>query len=190
MIKSLFLFCTKPWLYLSEIPPIILLILAISHNDASDAVGGLIPLILLMIFFIGFFFVFLFRAVIIRTDEIRKIGVFTDRDKVTVKKDMTLVLTLLRRGRIRIELFGTNDSTPVYPWLANSPTHELCMFRAKVNGKKRTAKKILLYYSVDSDYLDKIFSENDFECELPDVKINASNSEDGRKIEIRFLKTI
>ena len=190
MIKSLFLFCTKPWLYLSEIPPIIILILAITYNGVSDAVGGLIPLILLMIFFIGFFFVFLFRAVIIKPDEIRKIGVFTDRDKVTVKKDMTLVLTLLRRGRIRIELFDTNDSTPVYPWLANSPTHELCTFRARVNGKKRTAKKILLYYSVGAEHFDAIFSESPFECELSDVKISAENTENGRNIKIRFLKTI
>lgn len=189
-MKSLFLFCTKPWLYLSEIPPITLLVLAIAYNDVSDAVGALIPLILLMIFFIVFFFVFLFRAVIIKPDEIRKIGAFTDRDKVIVKKDMTLVLTLLRRGRIRIELFGTNDSTPVYPWLANSPTHELCTFRARVNGKKRVAKKILSYYSVETEHFDEIFSANDFERELSDVKISASTSEDGRKIGIRFLKTI
>jgi hypothetical protein len=190
MIKSLFLFCTKPWFYLSEIPPIILLVLAIMYNDDSEELVGLVPLILLMIFFIVFFFLFLFRAVIIKSDEIRKIGVFTDKDKVIIKKDMTLSLTLLKHRRIKIELFGTNDSTPVYPWLLNSPTHELCMFRSNVVGAKGTVKKILRYFSLEEMLFEELFGNTPFKKELSDLSLSTEDTDDGRKINIKFLKTI
>ena len=44
-MKKTFLFCTKPLFFLTEIPPVFLLIIAILQNSQADGILKLYPLI-------------------------------------------------------------------------------------------------------------------------------------------------
>lgn len=190
MTMSLFLFSTKTWMFLSEIPPVSLFVLCIIYNKHSSLAGGLIPLMILMAALSVFFFIFLFRAVKLTPYEIRHIGRFTPRDRVSLEKDMTLTLTLKKHGHIKIEVYGDSGSAPVYPWLKNSPTHEIRLFNAKIVGRSGKAKKILSFLGAPPSTYSALLGNEEVEFETMTLALSASSTDDGRRINIRFLETL
>ena len=190
MTKGLFLFRTNPLLYLSEIPPIFLLIVAIMHNGASKAVLKLFPLIFLMIAVIIFIFIFLFRGVYLRYDEIKDVGRFTNRDKVIIKKDQTLVIKKEKHGRLKLELYGDHGLPPIYSWTKNEKREDIRLYRGAARGGGGTIKKILKYFGVSESDCEAILKSDEFEGEYQSVNISSLVCDGVKTVKIKFTETI
>ena len=190
MKKGLFLFKTNPLLYLAEIPAIALLCIAIAYNGTVDVVFRLYPLIIAMIAAIIFIFVFLFRAVYLRYDEIKDIGPFTNRDKVIIKKDNTLVLKKEKRSRVKIELFGDHGLEPIYSWTKHGAREDIRLFRGAAIGGISTIKKILLYLGVEKSDFDSILHSESFTKEYESLLLTSETANGELKISVKFTETI
>ena len=88
-MKSIILNCTRPWLFLTEVPPAILLLVSIAYNGYADGLLKLYPLMAAMIASMVFIFLYFFRLIIIKSDEVRQIGKFSSQEKAILKKDKT-----------------------------------------------------------------------------------------------------
>ena len=64
-MKGIAFFSSRLWVYLTELPVILLLVVAVRNNDAADNVGKLYPLIILLGAVIVFIAIYFFRGVII-----------------------------------------------------------------------------------------------------------------------------
>ena len=96
-MRGIFLFCTKLWIYLSELPLIILFMVAVRQNKNIDTPVRLYPLMIALVIGMVLIFLYYFRIVKINFEEIRMIGLFSGRDKALIKKDRTLTFTLWPR---------------------------------------------------------------------------------------------
>ena len=137
-------------LFWVEAPPIILLIPTVIFNDSVKTLMKLYPLMIALSLLIVFFAFYLFRAVSISTKEIKCIGPFSPRETAKIKTGRTLVITVVKRRRLKLELFGKNDDGEgSYVWLKNEEPYEINLFRASINGGVKTAKKITRYFKDD-----------------------------------------
>ena len=149
-MKKLFYFSTRPSTFLVEVPPALLLVPTIIYNSSVNTPMRLYPLIFALSALIIFFAIYFFRAVSISYEEIKCIGNFSSKEKAVIKEERALLITLLKRNRIRIELFGKNDDGDMtYAWLKNDTPAEINLFRAKINGGMKRAGKILRYFDAD-----------------------------------------
>lgn len=190
-MKSIYLFSTKLWVYLTELPLIILLLLAISYNDSVKGLVKLYPLQILLVLGMIFILIYFFRIVRINAEEIRCIGWFSSRDSIIVKKDRRLKITLMKRGMIMLELFGIGES-PELDWVdpEEYKNSEINLFRTKAVGSRRTLEKILSYFSIEKSDFDKILSEKDFSKEYEYISLSSVDTENGRAVSLKFKETI
>ena len=94
-----------------------------------------------------FFAVYLFRAVLISKKEIKSIGAFSSKEMAKIEPGRTLVITVPKKRRLKIELFGmNNDAESSYSWLKNDEPSEINLFRATIGGGIKTAEKIVRYF--------------------------------------------
>jgi len=190
-MKSTFLLSTRFRFFLLEIPPILLLIPTIIYNNIVKSVMHLYPLMVMLCILIIFIPVYFFRGIIINNDEIRCIGPFSSKDKATIKKERTLVITVLKRGRLLIELFGKNDDgESTYSWLKSEKPVEINLFRAKSNGRARTIRKILRYFETDENDIHKLLTSDGFKTEYDKISFGSEISEKTKTIKIYFKETI
>ena len=197
-MKSVILFATKLRTLWVFIPPVLLLIPSIIYNDDTDAKLfsmmnanlKLYPLIIILIAVILFMLVYFFRLVRINVEEIRCIGPFSSRSRVELKKERSLVLTLLKHGRIRIEVFGICADNDTYFWLKEEDFTEINLFRAKANGKARTVKKILNFFGVDEDKAVKSLTECGQIEDTKDFTLSSDILDGRRAIRLYFKETI
>ena len=163
-MKKLLFISTKPMVFWVIVPPIILLIPTIVFNDSVKTLMKLYPLMIALSALIVFFAFYLFRAVCIYKKEIKCIGPFTSKELAKIKQERTLVITVMRKRRLKLELFGKNDDGEgLYEWLKNEDPSEINLFRANINGGVRTAEKITRYFekektSIDVDETDGVKS--------------------------------
>ena len=188
-MKNIFLFCTKPWIYLLELPPMIMLFIALALNDKSTDLLKYYPLISVLALFIIFFAVYFFRVISISFDEIRYHGLFSSKDQAFIKEKRTLVLSLYPRRTLRLELFGDAAEEPAFEWMsAEDVMHrEVCLFRGRAIGSKASAKKIVEYFVADTadGCLDDGYL---FEDDCITVKTETKN--EIKQIRIKFKITI
>ena len=190
-MKKLFFLSTKLRLFWVEIPPILTLIPAIIYNGSVNTLIKLYPLIVALSVLILFFALYLFKGVLISNEEIRSISLFSSRDKAVIKEDRALVITLLKKGRIRLELFGKNDDGEAsYAWLRNDTPAEINLFRAKINGSEKRAKKILRFFRTDKDKINEIIENENTEFSSDDISVSSRSVDGLREIRIYFKKTI
>ena len=146
-MKKLFFLITKPYAFWVMLPPIIFLIPAVYFNESVKTMMKLYPLIIALSLLTVFFAFYLFRAVLISSKGIKCIGTFSSKEKAEIKPERTLVITVLKRKRLKLEIFGKNDDTDSgYAWLKNEEPTEINLFRATVNGVVKSAKKIIRYF--------------------------------------------
>jgi hypothetical protein len=132
------------------LPPIILLIPTVIFNDSVKTLMHLYPLMIALAALIVFFAFYLFRAVSISKKEIKCIGPFSSKELVKIKEGRTLLITIQKKRRLKLELFGSNDDGEgSYEWLKNEEPTEINLFRATVNGGVKTAEKIIGYFKND-----------------------------------------
>ncbi len=190
-MKSIYLFCTKPWVYLTELPVLILLAVSIAFNGKSEEKLKFYPLIILLIFSAIFIFIYFFKMISITTDEIKYIGLFSSKDSAFIKEKKTLEISLHRFGNIRLLLFGDAAEAPAFEWMkAEDVAHrEICLFRGRALGGKYFAKKILNYFALDKEALEG-FDKEGFFYEDERITIKTSKKNEVLCFQIHFKITI
>jgi len=203
-MKNIVLFSTRARMYLTEIPQIILLLIAVRFNDKVDSFLKLYPLIILMCGCIIFTAVYFYRAVTISFEEIRCVGIFSSHDKAIINKDKTLVITLLPKKKLKLELFGDGGDSPTFEWLRSDGPTKINLFREKAYGTKKDVKKLLSYFEIEENDFDKILNgerpENStltpnelykfFEGDYEFVSVSSFAATESTEIHILFKETV
>ena len=185
-MKNIYLFCSKIWVYLTEIPVIVLLWVTLSYNNESEDLFKFYPLIVFLCVAIIFIFVYFFRLISLSYDEVKFHGLFSSKDSAFISEGKTLTVELSRAKTIRIKLFDDAAKEPAFEWMkAEDVVHrDVCVFRGKAIGGAATVKKILRFYGVGEanaanatldgfEYEDEnilAFTKNDGECAVTKIK--------------------
>ena len=189
-MNFLFFLSTKLKVFLTEIPPILLLMVAIAYNGAVDTTFKLYPLMVILCALILFIPVYFLRGVFISYEEIRCVGFFSSKEKAIIKEDRTLILTPLPKRKVRIELFAKNDDgESSYAWLANEEMFFVNVFRARVNGKSGVVKKTLRYFEIGEDVISEVLENDSFSAELEKVKVMTEVENEEKKVIVYFKET-
>ena len=190
-MKKVHLFISPLFMYLTELPLVVLLIAAIIFNDNAAGIVKLYPLIIVVSAAIIYIIVFLFRMVVISTDEIRAIGLYSSRDKAIINKGKTLILTLKESGRLIVTLFGNDGERPALDWASKEDyvPMDINLFKERVEGRARSCKRILNYFNVPKEDISDIMSLDSFEKEYDGISVRAESGE-ARTIYIKFNETL
>ena len=178
-------------MYLTELPLLFLLIVAICYNGQATGFVRLYPLIIALVLGMIFIFIYLFRLISVSTEEIRSIGPFSTRDRAIINEGKTLILTVRKHGKLKMELFGNDGTPPMLDW-AQSEEHEIMdifLFRGKAVGGKRTVARVLRYFDVPADEAAQA-TEDGFKKEYDAFEVSTERREDITEVRIRFTKTI
>ena len=190
MKKKKYLFSTNPLMYLTEIPPIALLITCIIFNNRAVGDRKLYPLIIALSLAIIFIIVYLFRFIKISKEELRCIGPFSSHDTAIINKDKTLIITMLGHGRLRIALFGNDGQPPMFEGLRGEPSIDIYLFRAKAVGTRRSVVSVLNYFGIPQEDAERAVLEEKYSSDYEDVILSAERIEDIREIRVTFKKTL
>ncbi len=189
-MKKVFLFSSRLRVYLSLIPVLTLLGIVISVHDTATSIVKYYPLEIALGALAVLIVLFFFRAVLITKDEIRQIGLFTNREKAMIDEGKTLVFTLASKKRLTIELYGGTDSAPSLPW-AGDVCGEINLFRSKTLGAARAVRTTLLCFGVCPEEADEILAKApEKEISFENVAVRAEKKHDVLIYRIRILKTI
>lgn len=190
-MKSLFLFSTKVQYFLGEIPVIALLIVSILKNEDSENALKLYPLIIASAAAAIFIALYFFRAVKISYSEIRHVGLYSQREKALINAKKTLIITEMKRGRLKIVLFGNNGLPPIYsdPEAEEVLPVDIHLFDGTVLGRGGTIKRILRFFSL-SECESKALLSGEGEISLDFLTAKSSVLDDSREISIHFTKTV
>lgn len=189
-MKSIYLLSTKLWVYLTELPILILLWVTISTNHLSEDVFKYYPLIIFLSFAVIFIMVYFFKMISISTDEIRYHGLFSSKDSAFIKENRTLIIRLTPGRNVRLELHGDAGAEAPFDWMkAEDAIHrEVCLFRGRVNGGSGTAKRILKFFSLPADKLDEAVTDG-FYYEDDAIRIESRKKNEIMEIALRFKTT-
>ena len=190
-MKKVILFCTKLRFFFVEIPPILLLLIAISYNDTVDTAIKLYPLIAVSVLFIIFVFLYFFRLIIISTEEIRSAGLFSSRDSAIINKGKALIITPLKKNKLRVVLFG-KSGIPDFSWAKNEGYEnlEIDLYREVAVGGTATLKRIFKYFGVPSDEIKSILNTDFYKKEYKYFTLTASTENGVKEYRILFTETI
>jgi hypothetical protein len=190
-LKSLILLGTKFYVYLIEIPFIIVLIGALKYNKTSENLLKLYPLIIASALGIILVLLYFFNAVVISRSRIRQFGLFSSRDSAIINKDKTLVLTYLSHRKMRIELFALQVK-PSLEWIneENYVPREANVFRERVIGADFTAKRILKFFGLEGNQISDLLLNDEFKIETDEILFLSDIYEERKRIHLKFKKTV
>lgn len=179
-------------MFLTELPIVGLLVLAICFNSSAGGQLKLYPLITVLSLAIILIFIFLFRVIVISAEEIRAIGPFSSKDKAIINKDKTLILTLRDRGRLIVTLFGNDGERPALDWARGDDyiPVDINLFRERVEGRVGSAKKILRYFGIPSSDISAIVSGDCFTAQYDGFTVSAEEENSTLQIKIKFNETL
>lgn len=188
-MKNVFLFCTKLWVYLTEVPVLILLSIALRYNEGSKELFKLYPLIIFLSLAVIFIAVYFFRAITVSREEIRYHGLFSSRDSALITKNKTLRVTVLAKGGLRLELYGDAGETPAFEWMRQEDVihREICFFRGRSLGRAGTVSKISALFGVPED-LDP--TAEGFTYEDENISVLTEKKDAGTVVAIKFKTTL
>lgn len=189
-MKKKYLFCTKAWFYLCELPLALLLAIALYYNPSIDTNFKLVPLIVVLIFTMIFFFVYFFRLIVISYEEVRSRGPFSSRDSAVINKDKTLILTMLPHANLKVELYGNDGLPPMIEGLKDEPSIDIYLFRGRAIGGKRRVSSLLRYFGVSESDIPSVLSQDSFSGEYEFISLTAEKREDIRELRLTFKETV
>jgi len=189
-MKKKYLFCTKAWFYLTELPLIFLLAISIYYNPMAKTAFKLVPLIVAASFAIVFILIYFFRVIVISYEEIRYRGPFSSRDVALINEGKTLIITMHPHANLKIDLWGNDGKTSLYESMANEPPIDIYLFRGRAIGGNRKVRKILSYFGVEESDINSALTENSFKKDYEPISISAEKREDIREIRIRINQTV
>lgn len=191
-VKKTYLYCTRLRVYWVLIPILAILISSIIINPHITTFAKLYPLIIISSGGLIFTLIFLFRMIEISYQEIRHIGRFSPRDSAEITEGKTLVLLPGKHGVVRLKLMAV-DTLPEYSWMKkdDGKPRVVCMFRGKTYGGKRNIRRVLKFFGVTPEDIDKIISEDDFSGKFETVDVKAFTSgEEQKEIHITVKVTV
>lgn len=188
-MKSVFLFCTKWFFFLTELPLLWLFIYTVDRHGISDDLLGYYPLEIALLCGMLAILLYFFRFISFNADEIRQYGLFSSREKSLIREGDTLVLTLRSRRRMRVELFGTDGGDPALEWLRTEDyePQQINRFRAKAIGTRRAAFRILRFYGVPKEVFPALFADGGFAAEYETVSLSSQKTETALELRLHFL---
>ena len=190
-MKSIYILSTKLWVYLTEIPVLILLWVSISTNHLAEGTLKYYPLIIFLSLAVVFIMVYFFSVISISCEEIRYHGLFSSRDSAFITENKTLVIRIKPRRNLDIELYGDAGVEPAFDWMkADDVIHrDICLFRGRANGSVGTAKRILKFFNVPEE--ERISAMNDgFSYEDDAIRVNSCQKNEVFEISLSFKITI
>ena len=179
-------------MFLTEIPLIATLILAIIYTDTAGGLLGLYPLIVAVSLGIVAIFVYLFRVIIISFEEVKIIGLFSSKDKAIINKGKTLILTQRKRGRLKVTLFGNDGQRPALDW-ASTEDYELIdinLFRESAVGGCRAILRTAGYFGIPKDTAMALLNGEADAYETDELTATVTTREGEKDLRILFKKTI
>lgn len=188
-MNGVILFKMRPWVFLTELPLMVLLVVCWRLNDKVDTLMKLYPLIIALMALIIFLAFYFFRLVEVSWEEIHDIGLFTRRDDAIISEGVALSLLITKGGLIKLTLLGKSGAA-AFDWV--KPTdkpHELAMYRGNVYGGERAASKLLRYFGAEAD-VEPILGKGSFAREYKYSKITATSTDEGREIRIDITETL
>ena len=190
-MRSLFLFSTKIQYFLGELPVIGLLVASILKNEDSKSALKLYPLIIGSAAAAIFIALYFFRAVIISYSEVKHVGFFSPRERAMINEGKTLIITEMKRGKLKVVLFGNNGQPPIYPDpdAKSIEPVDIHLFDGRVLGRTATIKRILRFFSLNNDEITALL-DNEDEISLDFLTASASVCDDKREIRLHFTKTV
>lgn len=191
-MKKVMLFSTGYLMYLTELPILYMLYIAIKHNGGVDGPVKLYPLIFALIGGAVFILIYLFRIITISTDMIKAEGPYSSKEKALITEGKTLVLTLLSRGRIKVELFGVDEKPPLLSWTQTEEYEkiEVNLFRDRAVGGANSVRRVLKYFNVPDEDIKEALVNDSFSSSYPTLDLLSERREDIREIKIKFTETI
>lgn len=188
-MKSVFLFCTRWYVFLTELPLVYLFVLTIDLHGQSDSLLGFYPLEIVLVFFIFFILVYFFRVIALSPDDVRMHGLFSSRERAMIRAEDTLVLTILPRHRLRVELFGSDGGVPMLEWLREEgrAPEQVNLFRAKANGGRRSVARILRFYGVPSADIPALLDAERATRDYETVTLSVERTEEKFEVRLKFL---
>ena len=190
MKKKKYLFSTNPLMYLTEIPPLALMIVAIYFNSGAVGNKKLYPLIIFLALVMIFIFIYLLRYIKITEEELRCCGPFSSHDAAIINKDKTLILTMRGKNRLRVALYGNDGMPPMFEGLRDEPSIDIFLFRARAFGGRRSVISVMTYFGIPVEDAVKAVSEERFVGDYTDYELTAERIEDIREIRIKFKTTL
>lgn len=188
-MKNVFLFCTRIWVYLTELPVIFLLLVAVRYNEGSKELFKLYPLIIFLSLAIIFIAVYFFRMITVNREEIRYHGLFSSKDSALITKGKTLRIAFLGKGSLRLELYGDAGESPAFEWMRQEDVvhREICVFRGTALGGAATVSKILDLFGAPYD----LPTESDGTLyEDENIRVFSEMGSIGRVVGINFKTTL
>ena len=190
-MKSIYLFCSNPLVYLTELPVILMLFITIQYHDSSKDIFKFYPLEIFLSLAILFIAVYFFRVISISYDEIRIHGLFSSKDRAFIEENSTLVLTLFPGMKMRTELYGGLGDEPVFDWMKKEVEiqRDICYFRGKAMGGKGTAQRILRYFGLEAE--DAALAMNDgYSGDFKLAKVDCAQKNEVFEIKIKIKETV
>ena len=190
-MKSIYLLSTRLWVYLTEIPVLIMLGVSISTNHLSNDIFKYYPLIIFLSFTVIFIMVYFFSVISINYEEIRYHGLFSSKDSAFITANKSLIIKIKPRRKLNIELYEDAGSEPAFEWMkAEDVIHrEICIFRGKANGSHKTAGKILKYFGLDEEKLTDATTKNGYYHEDDIIKVTSCAKNEVFEITLKFKTT-
>lgn len=183
--------CTRWYMFLLEVPLVILFWMTLRFNEYSNTALKFYPLLTVLALAIFFVFDFFFRVLCFSYDEVRMFGRFSSRDKCVLNEGKTLILTRLPKRKIKVEVFGNDGVVAGLNWLAGTEPHDIYLFRAKTIGSDGKIAKLLRFYGVDESQIPALQASGaPHQTENETTSVTASDVDGCREIRIRFLVTM
>ena len=191
-MKRLLISSTHPLMFLTTLPLFVVLALSIIFNGYAENITKLYPLIAVSAVAIVFTFIYLIRVIVITTDEIRIVGLFSSRDRAIINKDKSLIISQRKGKRLKVILFGNDGRRPSLDW-ANKDDFtpiNINLFKEIGYGGVGTVRRILRYFEIDEDIIDNIILKEEFSAETTSYKLSKTTVDNKFEYKITFLETI
>ncbi|MBR7116887.1 MAG: hypothetical protein IKC87_04180 [Clostridia bacterium] len=192
-MKSVYLLKVRLWVFLTEIPLMLLLMICWSMNNEVEGLLKLYPLIIVLAAAIIFLPIYFFRAVSVSWEEINDIGLFTARDNALINKGKTLVIKLISRGRIKLTLWGHDGNYAGFDWMKpddDDANRDIAMYRGNAYGGKRAVKALLSYFGASDEDVTRLLDGECDTLELAYTSLTAKRDDEGIEISIRMNATL
>ena len=190
-MNNVILLKMRPWVFLTELPLMILLSVCWRYSPKVENLLGLWPLMIALMALIVFLAFYFFRLVEISWEQIRDIGLFTRRDSSTVNAGKTLSLTLLHNGKLRIALLGKVGEEALFDWTSKEDAEsEIALYRGNAYGGASALKKLLGYFGAAAEDLGAILGEGDFCARYAYSSVTATTRDEGREVRIAIEETL
>ena len=177
-------------MYLTELPIIVLFLVALRYNKYSEEVGKFYPLMIFLGLAACFIFIYLFRVISISLEEIRYHGLFSSRDRADINEGKELIITRLPNRRIKIDLFGNDGTLPEYSWIKDGKPIDIFLFRGKSLGTKRTVISLLTFFGVDGDDAIESLEKDSFSGDYELSSLESKKEEDKTVFRLKIKETV